>query len=141
MKKIMIAIDGSPLSEKTAQKGYELAKSIGAVAGMAYVVNPEEVVGESGYTANEWISKCKQEGQDVLERIKKELEDKDIWTFVEVGSPARTILRIASEWGADIIVVGTHGRKGVSHLLMGSVAEHIVRHSNVPVLVIPAKNS
>jgi nucleotide-binding universal stress UspA family protein len=58
---------------------------------------------------------------------------------VEEGKPYETILKVASEWAADLIIIGTHGRTGLSHLLMGSVAENVVRHSEIPVMIIPSK--
>jgi len=61
-------------------------------------------------------------------------------SFVEVGTPSKAILRVAEEWGADVIVMGTHGRKGLPHLLMGSVAEDLVRHSKKAVVIIPVVN-
>lgn len=54
----------------------------------------------------------------------------------EITKPADVILRFAKEEDVDIIVVGTHGRSGVSHLLMGSVAESVVRHADCPVMTI-----
>jgi nucleotide-binding universal stress UspA family protein len=54
--------------------------------------------------------------------------------FVRVGKPADEILQFAAEHGADVIVMGTHGRTGLRHLLAGSVAERVVRASTVPVL-------
>ena len=56
-------------------------------------------------------------------------------TRARLGAPARLILEIAGQVGAEVIVVGTHGRKGPAHLFVGSVAEHVVRTSTVPVLV------
>ena len=49
------------------------------------------------------------------------------------------LLKVADEWAADLIVMGTHGRTGLSHILMGSIAEHVVRHAKIPVLIIPSK--
>ncbi|HZK62903.1 MAG TPA: universal stress protein, partial [Puia sp.] len=66
-------------------------------------------------------------------------KDYKIWTFIEEGKPFEVILKVAEEWGADLIVIGTHGRKGFSHLLMGSVAEKIIRHSTRPLFVIPTR--
>ena len=57
---------------------------------------------------------------------------------LESGEPASTILRVAGERAADLIVAGTHGRTGVRHLLLGSVAEKLVRLAKVPVLTVPA---
>ena len=57
--------------------------------------------------------------------------------FVRYGAPTPTILELAESSGHDLIVMGTHGRTGVSHLLMGSVAEKVIRHATCPVLVVP----
>lgn len=139
MKKVMIAVDGGVLSEKTAEKGYELARAMGAMVALVYVVDPSGGMGDSGISDKEWVEQARQEGRYMLERLKREAGDENAWTFVEAGSAARTILRLAAEWEADVLVISTHGRRGVSHMLMGSVAEHIIRHAEVPVLVVPAK--
>jgi nucleotide-binding universal stress UspA family protein len=55
---------------------------------------------------------------------------------VAAGHPAETIVRLARELAVDLIVMATHGRTGVSHLLLGSVAEHVVRHAPCPVLTV-----
>jgi nucleotide-binding universal stress UspA family protein len=72
--------------------------------------------------------------QNVIDKVFKEYPVK---RFVEYGEPAEVIIRIAEEWGADVIVLGTHGRKGLAHLMMGSVAEDVIRHSKKTVVVIP----
>jgi nucleotide-binding universal stress UspA family protein len=55
---------------------------------------------------------------------------------IEVGKPEQTICDVAREVGADVIVVGSHGRTGLGRLLIGSVSEHVVRHAPCPVLVV-----
>lgn len=57
------------------------------------------------------------------------------------GKPAEEILNIANNWEADLIVAGTHGRTGLQHLLTGSVAEYLIRHAKIPVMVIPSKGT
>ncbi len=138
MKRILVAIDGGVLSEKTVHAGYNLAIATGAEMALVNIIDPELVAGEGGYNAADLINISKQEGKGMLERIKRDLGSKDAWLFTEVGNPAKSIIRLAKEWNADMIVIGTHGRKGINHLLMGSVAEHVIRHSALPVLVIPA---
>lgn len=138
MKRVMIAVDGSFLSEKTARKGYELARAMDAITSLIYVIDPRETTNNDGFAASELMKANEEEGHEMLERLKKELGDQQIWTFTEIGHPAKTIVKIAGEWGADVIVLSTHGRTGLSHLLMGSVAEYVIRHSKTPVLVIPA---
>jgi nucleotide-binding universal stress UspA family protein len=59
--------------------------------------------------------------------------------FIPEGLPTKDIIKTAEIWEADLIVMGTHGRTGLMHLLVGSVAEHIIRHSKIPVMVIPSK--
>ena len=62
-------------------------------------------------------------------------------TFIRVGKPDDEIVRFALENGVDLIVMGTHGRTGLAHMLVGSVAERVVRSSTVPVLTIRAEGS
>jgi len=63
----------------------------------------------------------------------------EILKFMPEGHPTKDILKTAEIWEADLIVMGTHGRTGLLHLLVGSVAEYIVRHSKIPVMVVPSK--
>lgn len=62
-------------------------------------------------------------------------------TLVREGSPRPAILEVAKEIKADLIVMGTHGRTGLAHVLFGSVAEHVVRHSRIPVLTVRQESS
>lgn len=79
-----------------------------------------------------------------LEKFHKMLIDKlfqdhhTVSTFIE-GKPAEMIIKVADKWGADLIVLGTQGRTGLSNILLGSVAEKAIRHSTIPLLVIPNK--
>jgi nucleotide-binding universal stress UspA family protein len=57
-------------------------------------------------------------------------------TLIREGGPRSVILDVAAELKADLIVIGTHGRTGLEHLLIGSVAEHVVRYSPIPVLTV-----
>ena len=65
----------------------------------------------------------------------------DLMKFMPEGHPFDTIHVTAHTWDADLIVMGTHGRKGLQHLFAGSVAEHVVRHSNVPVMIVPSSDN
>ncbi|MDQ7842305.1 MAG: universal stress protein [Armatimonadota bacterium] len=57
-------------------------------------------------------------------------------SIIREGTPRTVILEVAGEIQADLIVMGTHGRTGLTHLFFGSVAEHVVRHSRIPVLIV-----
>jgi nucleotide-binding universal stress UspA family protein len=63
--------------------------------------------------------------------------DAQVTVFSEYGDTAEGILTCAKEFEAEMIVIGTHSRTGIDRFLMGSVAEHVVRHSEIPVLVVP----
>jgi nucleotide-binding universal stress UspA family protein len=72
--------------------------------------------------------------RDIAERLGRDGVSAEV--FVRVGKPVDEILRFAAEHGADVIVMGTHGRTGIRHLIAGSVTERVVRASDLPVLTI-----
>jgi len=87
--------------------------------------------------------------QDAIERAEKELDvlitqllrdHQDVKRSVRHGDPSREIVKFAREEKMDLILMATHGRTGVSHVLMGSVAEKVIRHSPVPVLTVKPEN-
>lgn len=65
---------------------------------------------------------------------------KNLVTAALDGSPTEKILEYSKDHGIDLIILGTHGRTGLSHVLMGSVAEQIVRQAKCPVLVVPSRS-
>ncbi|MBC7400051.1 MAG: universal stress protein, partial [Mucilaginibacter sp.] len=69
--------------------------------------------------------------------IKQFADGLEVTHFSEYGDTADGIISCSKEFGADMIVIGTHSRTGIDRLLMGSIAEHVVRQSEVPVLVVP----
>src|SRR6201996_3842378 len=80
----------------------------------------------------------KHQAENIVERtIKKFAGDMPVTHFTNYGSTADGIISCSKEFGADLIIVGTHSRSGLERLFSGSVAEHVVRHSEVPVLVVP----
>lgn len=136
MKKILIAIEGGPLTEKVVMHGAELAKLIHGEVGLVYVADATGFIGDAGYTTQNYIQDLHKEALQLFGKVKAEFNIKQSWTFIEDGKPATKIVETANEWNADYVVVGTHGRTGLSHFLIGSVAEHVIRHSNIPILII-----
>jgi nucleotide-binding universal stress UspA family protein len=141
-KKILIAVEDSPHSLEAARAGLQLARKVNAeVAIMSAIdigvtiASPEVVP-----TPIELINMQREEAHNIIEKVKSLYDGKEtIHEFTPEGDPREEIVAIANEWGAHIIVLGTHGRTGLTHLLMGSTAEYVVRHSKVPVLVVPLK--
>jgi nucleotide-binding universal stress UspA family protein len=142
-KKILIATDGSDHSEEAEKHGLTLAKRSKAVVTALYVV---EVVHPSRSIASppsllleEQIEEHTAEGKKIVEEVVEKGKEMgvEVQPVVAEGHPANEIIEHAK--GHDLVVMGTLGRSGFSHLLMGSVAEKVVRHAPVPVLVVRFK--
>jgi nucleotide-binding universal stress UspA family protein len=140
MKKILIAIDEGPTSEKVVSQGFQLGQKLKAEIALLSVIDTALLMTDGGIAPRKMAEIIKNDfkkNQQLL--IDKVFKDYKAWTFVEEGNPYEMILKVAAEWEADLIVIGTHARTGFSHLLMGSVAEHVVRHSKIPVMIVPTK--
>lgn len=142
--RILVPIDGSPTSEKALATSLQLAQTFGASVRMIHVV--EETAYLSGYDpfggyAGDLIRVMRESGEKVLAQgvaaAKAAGIEADSLLFDRLGERlGETVANAAREWNADLIVVGTHGRRGIGRLLMGSGAEQIIRLATVPVLVI-----
>ena len=140
MKKILVAVDNSPLSENIIIHAEKLRKSINGECAIISVTDLMVDYSDSGYTPLELIMADKNERKAFIQNLLKINNIECSQLFFETGKPKQIILDVAHNWEADIIVIGTHGRTGIEHLLMGSVAENIIRHSDIPVLVITSKH-
>lgn len=140
MKKILIAIDNGPTSEKIASSGFQLGEQLNAEIALISIVDTTFLMTDGAVTPNEMSEIIKN---DFIKNHKiltdKVFQGYKVLTFIEEGNPVEMILKVAEEWEADLIVLGTHGRTGISHLLMGSVAEKVIRHSIKPLYIIPTK--
>lgn len=140
MKKILIAVDNDPTSEKIALNGFQLGLQLNAEIALLSVVDTTILITEGAITPKEFAEITKNDYKKNQQMLVDEVfKNYKVWTFVEEGKPYEVILNVAKEWDADIIVLGTHGRIGLSHLIMGSVAEKVIRHSEKPVFIIPIK--
>ncbi|MBS1525614.1 MAG: universal stress protein [Bacteroidetes bacterium] len=138
LKKLLIAVDGGPASERIAAEAFQLGKKLNAEMAVISVADTTLLVSESGMTTAEFADSIKSSHKDNLQILADKIFGGfKVWLFIEEGSPADAILRVAGEWDADLVVLGTHARKGLSHLLLGSVAEKVVRHSSKSLYIIP----
>lgn len=143
-KKILVPIDGSATSNHALDTAVALAKTFGANLRLVHVI--EEMAYLTGYDplggySGDLIGIMRESGSKVLAdavaRAKAAGVDADTMLFDRLGERlAETVAHSAKDWGADLIVLGTHGRRGVGRLLMGSGAEQIIRLAPVPVLVV-----
>jgi nucleotide-binding universal stress UspA family protein len=140
-QKILIAVDSSAYSMNAAKKGFELAHQLNATIGLIYVIdrNKESVNVEVGITPEQSQTVLLQQAEENISQLIKMYDGvEEVMRFTPEGFPKKEIINTAKEWGADLIVMGTHGRTGLTHLLVGSVAEYVIKHAGVPVMVVPS---
>ena len=144
--KVFIAVDLSEQSASIINKGIEFAKKIDGTVVLStiipiYVDYLQSQMSLIPNQRDEIYNTQKSHAVNELKIIQAKHADIVIDLLVEVGNPKFDIIDKANQVNANYIVVGTHGRTGLSHTVMGSTAEFIVRHSKVPVLVVPMDRS
>jgi len=144
-KKILVPVDGSPTSRLGLNEAIKMAKDHHAKLRLFHLV--DEYAGMSGSVimdAGDLFEALRQSGRYILKRAetlarRKGLAPESVMLESFGGRAADFIVQQANEWGADLIVLGTHGRRGVKRLVMGSDAEQVVRTAPVPVLLVRSK--
>jgi nucleotide-binding universal stress UspA family protein len=140
-ERILVPTDGSAASRPAIEHAIELAATHDATLHAIYVINTASFASIPTEGSWEGVSEMlAREGGEALESVTEEAETHGVpvETVQVDGSPSREIVRYAEENGCDLIVMGTHGRGGIDRLLLGSVAEKVVRSSSVPVLTLHA---
>jgi nucleotide-binding universal stress UspA family protein len=140
--KILIAVDDSGESMKAARCGFELAHSLKASVALLYVIDKgkEGVSADLGITAEDSRGALREGAMNTVEQYIKMYDGIDqVFRFTPEGDPEKEIINVATEWRADLIVMGTHARSGLSRMMTGSVAENILRNAEIPVLITPPK--
>ena len=143
-RKNLAAVDGSGASNKGLREAVRLAKEERAQLSLVHVVNeyPAYAMPDAGaYAAVDLVSVLRKSGKEILAKAKADVEKqglrpKAILRETFAGPAADTIVREAKKQHADLIVLGTHGRRGVRRLVLGSDAEQVVRTARVPVLLV-----
>lgn len=147
-KRILVAIDGSETARQGFEAALQLARESGALLQPLYVVdNPLMAYDALAYDPSILREACLEEGRDLATGALTEMKREAVEgtpRIVEVDRPGEDIaerIRItASEFAADLIVLGTHGRRGFRRLFLGSVAERVVRIARCPVLLVPGQH-
>ncbi|MEY1588193.1 universal stress protein [Burkholderia sp. Bmkn7] len=143
---ILVALDGSDTSSRALDAALTLAAETGARLTPVYVVDfLVPAYDMYGYDPSILVDAFREEGLRVTEDAARRLKARDVAGTPQISNvePAgedipRRIVRLADETGADLIVMGTHGRRGFQRLFLGSVAERVLRLATCPVLMIPA---
>jgi nucleotide-binding universal stress UspA family protein len=137
-QRVLVAIDGSEFAAHALEVASSLASAVNGQIGLVHVIDPKFVGSETGVPADQIWALRRADGQGLLDRAASAIPGQPHpWKFLREGTPWKEIVRSAREWPADVIVVGTHGRSGLTRVLFGSTAEGVVRHAQKPVVVVP----
>jgi len=153
MKKVLIALDYDPTAQKVAETGFLWADYMKAhvillhvIADPAYYSSLEysPITGFAGYMdmSNDHLDSVDgliNASLLYLDKLKAHLGDKKIQTVVKEGDFAESILKTAKEMHADMIIMGSHSRNWLENIVMGSVTEKVLKHTSIPLFIIPVK--
>jgi nucleotide-binding universal stress UspA family protein len=155
MKKVLIALDYNPTAQKVAETGFSLAKAMGAEVILLHVLSDpvyyssaeySPIMGFSGYMDMtplqlESIDGLKKASRHFLDKLKQHLGDETIKILVKEGEFSESILKTAKDLHVDIIVMGSHSRKWLENIVMGSVTEKVLNLTSVPLFIVPTKKN
>ncbi len=142
---MVVAVDGSETSGKALDEATKLAREMSSIILLLHVCEEIPIMWEpDGMNMILMQSSLKavvDAGKELLEKYRRQLAEKGITVETKLvetygGRIGSGISEEAQKWNADLLVVGTHGRKGIAHLLMGSVAEGVTRTASMPVLLV-----
>lgn len=133
LKKILVPMDFSDCSKKALQYAIPLARQFGAELELVHVVEPYPSIPEMGPVEVETL----QDARTTLEATRRTIgEGVRAHASLRSGAPYVEIVEAASELGTDLIIISTHGHKGLTRMLLGSTTEKVVRHAPCPVLIV-----
>ncbi len=143
---ILVPVDGSEPSDSAVAFALRLAREQGGSIIFAHVVEVAKIIGmtaTSSIDPNYAIAAATDAGQAELEQAKAQAESAKIAATTELveDDTVTGLLNLAEQKQVDLVVMGSHGRSGISRALLGSVTEGVLRHAPIPVLVVPAPKS
>ena len=155
MKKILIALDYDPTAQKVAEAGYSLCNGIQNEITLLHVVeNPsyyastvyDPIMGFGGYMdidllGIEAVDKIKSESAAFLNKAKEHLGNNNIKILVMEGKAGEIITSTAVSLQADMIIMGSHSRRWLERILLGSVTQHVLNNTAIPLLIITTKKN
>lgn len=150
-KKILFCSDFSENSKPARQLAIDYAKGFGAQLIIVHVVDTTGFPPYGDWVGEDWTGLAADEIKNVVSKLKKSADESlesvaiecrnvltDVKACCRLGSPSKEIIALAGEESVDLIVMGTHGRTAVKHLLMGSIARSVLRMAHRPVLIVEA---
>jgi nucleotide-binding universal stress UspA family protein len=144
-KHIIIAVDLSEANAGIIKEAFAFASQLQAKVSLVSIISMyvDYLHSDMSLMPSQWeeiYDAQKKHAEKELTKIKEANNTLEIHIHTAIGNPKYDIITYAEETKADYIVMGTHGRTGLSHMMLGSTAEYVVRHSSIPVLIVPQKN-
>ena len=144
-KHVIIAVDLSEANAGIIQEAIAFADQMNAKISLVSIITMyvDYLHSDMSLMPSQWeeiYDAQKKHAEKELTKIKEANKSLEIDIHTAIGNPKYDIITYAEETKADYIVMGTHGRTGLSHMMLGSTAEYVVRHSFIPVLIVPQKN-
>lgn len=142
-KKILVPVDGSETAERGLQEAIRFATDQKARIRIVHVVDEFVMVSPYAVVADNVIEALCTAGKSVLANAQDLVQRAEVPADTQLieafgTSAGEHIVKAANDWAADIIVCGTHGRRGLRRIVLGSDAEYLVRHAPVPILLVRA---
>ena len=139
-ERILVPVDGSEPSTAGVDEAVKIAKLSKGSIRLVHVFN-EILAIQSGYYSAEVRESLLKQADNLVKEAKTRVEKQGLTADTAVidalgGATGEIIVACANEWPADVIVIGTHGRRGLARLVLGSDAEYVVRTANVPVVLV-----
>ncbi len=141
-KHILLPVDGSEFGMGSIPYALHFAKSVGARITAVHVTAPYETIAvgalASFLVADDYIKRTEANAAAVLDRVKRAAQEADVPVAtlqVEHAHPWEAIVRTAEAQGCDLIVMASHGRRGIAGVLLGSETKKVLTHTKIPVLV------
>ncbi len=141
-KHILVPVDGSGTSEVAVGKAIELARGFGSTVTVIYVIDPYPFTGvgtDFAYGQAEYLSAATAEANAAVHAAKEAFAQAGVTvdtSVIEAHTAWRGIVEAGASLEADLIVMGSHGRSGLEKLVLGSVAQAVLSHTKLPVLVV-----
>lgn len=149
-RRILLAVDESPCTDKIVNYTKDLIANEEVSIALLTVIPPtspatygaDPLLGQQPILVPEITEIQQNTAEQYVAKVAKEFQSiGEVFTYTRIGNIKEEILLLASEWSADLIVMGTNGRSGFDHFISGSVSESVIRKANVPVLVVPVNCS
>ncbi len=153
MNKVLIALDYDPSAQKVAETGFSMANAMKAEVILLHIISDPVYYSTTAYSPImglvgemeampvqlDNIEGLKKATQHFLDKFKTHLGDNTIKTVVEEGDLASSILKTAKSMHADVIVMGSHSKKWLENIVMGSVTGDVLRQTTIPLFIVPTK--